>query len=70
MFYIGILGSTLFAKLEGCVRGRVCHGIATTTATARRVIQHNQEILKTPAKRHGINQKTVARARSDQSGLL
>lgn len=41
--------------------GQVLHGSATTTEAIRRAIQHSQESLKTLAKRHGINPKTVAK---------
>ena len=41
--------------------GQVLHGSATTTEAIRRAIQHSQESLRTLAKRHGINQKTVAK---------
>ncbi len=41
--------------------GQVLHGSATTTEAARRAIQHSQESLSALAKRHGINQKTVAK---------
>lgn len=41
--------------------GQVHHGSATTTAAARRAIQHSQESLRALAKRYGINQKTVAK---------
>lgn len=41
--------------------GQVLHGSATTTKAIRRAIQHSQESLKTLAKRHGINPKTVAK---------
>jgi transposase InsO family protein len=41
--------------------GQVLHGSATTTEAVRRAIQHSQESLRTLAKRHGINQKTVAK---------
>jgi hypothetical protein len=40
--------------------GQVLHGSATTTEAVRRAIQHSQESLRTLAKRHGINQKTVS----------
>jgi transposase InsO family protein len=43
--------------------GQVLHGSATTTEAVRRAIQHSQESLRTLAKRHGINQKTVAKWR-------
>ena len=41
--------------------GQVLHGSATTTEAIRRAIQHSQESLRTLAKRHGINPKTVAK---------
>jgi transposase InsO family protein len=41
--------------------GQVLHGSARTTAAVRRAIQHSQESLRALAKRHGINQKTVAK---------
>jgi hypothetical protein len=41
--------------------GQVLHGSATTTEAVRRAIQHSQESLRAPAKRYGINQKTVAK---------
>ena len=41
--------------------GQVLHGSATTTEAVRRAIQHSQESLRVLAKRHGINQKTVAK---------
>jgi transposase InsO family protein len=41
--------------------GQVLHGCATTTEAVRRAIQHSQESLRALAKRHGINQKTVAK---------
>ena len=41
--------------------GQVLHGSATTTEAVRRTIQHSQESLRVLAKRHGINQKTVAK---------
>ena len=47
--------------------GQVLHGCATTTETIRRAIQHSQESLKTPAKRYGINPKTVAKWRQRSS---
>jgi hypothetical protein len=42
--------------------GQVLHGSARTTEAIRRAIQHSQESLRSLAKRHGINQKTVAQA--------
>ena len=41
--------------------GQVLHGGATTTEATRRAIQRSQESLRTLAKRHGINPKTVAK---------
>ena len=47
--------------MEGCTVGQILHGSARTTAAVRRAIQHSQESLRVLAKRHGINQKTVAK---------
>jgi transposase-like protein len=41
--------------------GQVLHGSTTTTTAIRRAIQHSQESLRTLARRHGINPKTVAK---------
>ncbi len=41
--------------------GQVLHGSATTTEAVRQAIQHSQESLRVLARRHGINQKTVAK---------
>jgi transposase-like protein len=41
--------------------GQVLHRGATTTEAVRRAIQHSQESLRTLARRHGINPKTVAK---------
>jgi transposase-like protein len=41
--------------------GQVLHGSATTTEAVRRAIQHGQASLRALAKRHGVNQKTVAK---------
>src|SRR3954453_14715643 len=41
--------------------GQVLHGSARTTAAVRRAIQQSQESLRSLAKRHGINPKTVAK---------
>jgi hypothetical protein len=41
--------------------GQILHGSATTTEAVRRTIQHSQESLRVLARRHGINQKTVAK---------
>jgi transposase-like protein len=43
--------------------GQVLHRSATTTEAVRRAIQHGQESLRTLARRHGINPKTVAKWR-------
>src|SRR5438874_10515011 len=47
--------------MEGCTLGQVLHGSATTTEAIRRAIQRSQESLRTLARRHGINPKTVAK---------
>src|SRR5436190_5203847 len=47
--------------MEGCTLGQVLHGSATTTEAVRRAIQRSQESLRTLARRHGINPKTVAK---------
>src|SRR6202163_849737 len=47
--------------MERCTMGQVLHGGATTTEATRRAIQRSQESLRTLAKRHGINPKTVAK---------
>ncbi len=41
--------------------GQILHGSARTTEAVRRTIQHSQESLRVLARRHGINQKTVAK---------
>lgn len=41
--------------------GQVLHGSATTTEAVRRAIQNSQESIRTLARRHGINPKTVAK---------
>ena len=43
--------------------GQVLHRGATTTEAIRRAIQHSQESLRTLARRHGINPKTVSKWR-------
>jgi transposase-like protein len=43
--------------------GASLHRGATTTEAVRRAIQHSQESLRTLARRHGINPKTVAKWR-------
>ena len=43
--------------------GQILHGSARTTEAIRRAIQHSQESLRALAKRHGINQKMVAKWR-------
>src|SRR5947209_6933688 len=49
--------------MEGCTLGQVLDGSATTTEAIRRAMQRSQESLRTVAKRHGINPKTVAKWR-------
>jgi transposase-like protein len=41
--------------------GQILHGSATTTEVVRRAIQHSQESLRRLARRHGVNQKTIAK---------
>src|ERR687898_758025 len=41
--------------------GQVLHGSARTTEAVRRAIQHRQESLRSLAKRHGVNPKTIAK---------
>ena len=43
--------------------GQILHGSARTTAAIRRAMQHSQASLRTLARRHGINPKTVAKWR-------
>jgi transposase InsO family protein len=47
--------------------GQVLHGSARTTEAVRRAIQHSQESLRTLAKRHGVNPKTVSKWRKRSS---
>ena len=47
--------------MAGGTVGQVLHGSATTTTAIRRAIQHSQESLRTLARRHGINPKSVAK---------
>jgi DNA-binding transcriptional regulator YhcF (GntR family) len=39
--------------------GQILHRSAKTAASVRRAIQDSQESLRSLAKRHGVNQKTV-----------
>ena len=41
--------------------GQVLHGSARTTEVVRRAIQHGEASLRTLARRHGVNQKTIAK---------
>lgn len=41
--------------------GQILHGSATTTEAVRRAIQNSQESIRTLARRHGLNPKTVAK---------
>src|SRR4051812_1327737 len=47
--------------MEGGTMGQVLHGSARTTKAIRRAIQHSQASLRTLARRHGVNPKTVAK---------
>ncbi len=47
--------------------GQVLHGSARTTEAVRRAIQHSQESLRSLAKRHGVNPKTIAKWRKRTS---
>src|ERR1700720_1721296 len=67
MFSPGIWWCILFQRVEGGTMGQVLHRSATTTAAVRRAIQHSQESLRTLARRHGINPKTVAKWRKRDS---
>src|ERR1700686_1541388 len=61
MFSPGVWWCILSQRVEGGTVGQVLHGSATTTTAIRRAIQHSQESLRTLARRHGINPKTVAK---------
>jgi hypothetical protein len=47
--------------MAGGTVGQILHGSATTTTAIRRAIQHSQESLRTLARHHEINPKTVAK---------
>ena len=47
--------------------GQVLHRSATTTEAVRRTIQHSQESMRSLARRHGINPKTVAKWKKRES---
>jgi transposase-like protein len=47
--------------------GQILHRSATTTEAIRRAIQHSQESMRALARRHGINQKTVAKWKKRES---
>ena len=47
--------------------GQVLHRSATTTEAVRRTIQHSQESVRSLARRHGINPKTVAKWKKRES---
>jgi len=47
--------------------GQILHGSATTTEAVRQAIQHSEESLRALAKRHGVNQKTIAKWRKRSS---
>ncbi len=40
---------------------QVLRGSATTTEIVRRAMQHSKESLRALARRHGVNQKTIAK---------
>ena len=50
-----------YPVMEGCAMGQILHGCATTTEAVRRAIQNSQESLRVPARRYGIDPKTVAK---------
>ncbi len=47
--------------------GQVLHRSATTTEAVRRAIQPSQESMRSLARRHGINPKTVAKWKKRES---
>lgn len=47
--------------------GQALHGSATTTKVVRRAIQHSEESLRALARRHGVNQETVAKGKKRKS---
>ena len=47
--------------------GQVVHGCARTPEAVRRAIQHSQESLRSLARRHGVNPKTIAKWRKRPS---
>ena len=47
--------------------GQVLHRSATTTEAVRRAIQHSQGSMRALARRHGINQKTVAKRKKREA---
>ena len=47
--------------------GQILPGSATTTDAVRRAIQHSQESLRSPAKRYGVDPKTIAKWRARTS---
>src|SRR6202789_1560393 len=47
--------------------GQILHRSSTTTEAGRRAIQHSQESMRALARRHGINQKTVAKWKRRES---
>jgi transposase-like protein len=67
VFGPGLWWCIIFSSMEGCTLGQILHGSATTTEAIRRAIQRSQESLRSLAKRHGINPKTVAKWRKRSS---
>src|SRR5271154_841232 len=49
--------------------GQVLHRSTTTTEAVRRAIQHSQESMRSLARRHGINPKTVAKWKKRESAV-
>ena len=58
---------TIRMRVDGSTMGQVLHGSATTAEVVRRATQHSQESLRVLARRHGVNQKTVAKWRKRSS---
>jgi transposase-like protein len=50
--------------------GQVLPRSATTTEAIRRAIQHSQESMRSLARRHGINPKTVAKWKKRESTVV
>lgn len=57
-------GALTLRQWKDALWGQVLHGSARTTAAVRRAIQRSQESLRTLAKRHGVNSRTIAKWRN------